>query len=284
MKYALSIYSLSREVKKGNLDWFGVMDKTKELGFDGVEFIEGAFTDKKPNLDDAKKYREYADKIGIEISNLAVPADVLNDAEAYDKLCGWVDVAEVLGVKTMRHDVTGGIKERSWQGYDSVVQQMADVCRRVSEYARTKGIRMMTENHGYFSQDSDRVEKLINTVASDNFGQLVDIGNFLCADENPSVAVGRCAPYAFYVHAKDFIVKSGADTNPGKSFFVSRGGNYLRGTIVGHGDVPVKACLMALKKVNYDGWISIEFEGLEDPCEAAALGLENLKRYVSEVY
>ncbi len=284
MKYAVSIYSLSREVKCGNLDWFGVMDKAKELGFDGVEFIESAFPDKKPCLETAKKYRDYANKIGIEIANLAIPADVINDDGAYDKLCRWVDTAEALGVKTMRHDITGGINERTYQGYGDIVGKAADVCRKVTEYAKTKGIKTMTENHGYFSQDSDRVELLVNTVASDNFGLLLDMGNFLCADENPSNAFGRCAPYAFYVHAKDFLVKSGADTNPGKSFFVSRGGNYLRGTIVGHGNVPIKACLLALKKVNYDGWISIEFEGLEAPCEAVALGLENLKRYVAEVY
>lgn len=284
MKYAVSIYSLSREVKKGNLDWFGVMDKAKEIGFDGVEFIETAFPDKNPCVETAKKYKEYADKIGIEISNLAVPADVLNDENACEKLCRWVDVAEALGVKTMRHDITWGINDRTYQGYRNIVEKVAEKVRIVTEYAKSKGIKTMTENHGSFSQDSDRVELLINTVANDNFGQLVDIGNFLCADENPSQAVGRCAPYAFYVHAKDFIVKSGNDTNPGKSFFISRGGNYLRGTVVGHGNVPVKACLMALKKVNYDGWISIEFEGLEDPCQAVALGLENLKRYVSEVY
>ncbi len=284
MKYSLSIYSLSREVKKGNLDWFSVMDKAKEIGFDGVEFIESAFTDKKPCIEEAKEYREYAEKIGIEIANLAVPADVLNDETAYDTLCKWVDMAEVLGCKTMRHDITGGIKNRTYQGYGDIVKKAADVCRKVTEYAKQKGIKTMSENHGYFSQDSDRVEMLVNTVASDNFGLLLDMGNFLCADENPSVAFGRCAPYAFYVHAKDFIVKSGSDTNPGNSFFVSRGGNYLRGTIVGHGNVPVKACLLALKKVNYDGWISIEFEGLEDPCQAVSLGLENLKRYVNEVY
>lgn len=284
MKYALSIYSLSREVKKGNLDWFGVMDKAKELGFDGIEFIESAFPDKNPCVDTAEKYKEYADKIGIEIANLTVPADVVYGEDICEKLCRWVDVAKALGVKTMRHDICGGIKDRTYQGYGDIVPKAAKTIRKVTEYAKQNGIKTMTENHGFFSQDSDRVELLVNTVANDNFGLLLDMGNFLCADENPSTAFGRCAPYAFYVHAKDFIVKSGSDTNPGKSFFVTRGGNYLRGTVVGHGNVPVKACLLALKKVNYDGWISIEFEGLEDPCEAVSLGLENLKRYVSEVY
>ena len=122
-----------------------------------------------------------------------------------------------------------------------MVERLAKGCRAVADYPAQKGIRTMTENHGFFSQDSLRVEKLINTVASDNFGQLVDMGNFLCADDDPVTAVGRCAPYAFYVHAKDFIVKSGQGVNPGQGFFLSRGGNFLRGTIVGHGDVPVAA-------------------------------------------
>lgn len=33
--------------------------------------------------------------------------------------------------------------------------------------AKEKGIRTMTENHGQFAQDSDRVEMLINTVADE---------------------------------------------------------------------------------------------------------------------
>ena len=32
----------------------------------------------------------------------------------------------------------------------------------------------MVENHGYFAQDSDRVEKLINAVDHPNFGLLLD--------------------------------------------------------------------------------------------------------------
>ena len=45
------------------------------------------------------------------------------------------------------------------------------------------------ENHGFFSQDAYRVEKLINSVACPNFGALIDMGNFLCADVNTIDAV-----------------------------------------------------------------------------------------------
>jgi sugar phosphate isomerase/epimerase len=141
----------------------------------------------------------------------------------------------------------------------------------------------MSENHGFFAQDALRVEKLINAVNNPNYGWLVDMGNFTCADENPAISVGIAAPYAFYVHAKDFIIKPADGPNPGKFFFQSRNGNYLRGTIVGQGNVPVKHCLMALKRAGYDGYVAIEFEGMEDCLLALEAGCENLKRYIAEI-
>ena len=60
--------------------------------------------------------------------------------------------------------------------------------------------------------------------------------------------------------------------------------NYLRGTIIGHGVVPVKQCLSILKKNGYDGYIGVEFEGIEDCIQGISIGLANLRRYVSEVY
>ena len=289
MKFSVSVYSFMQYIQDGRLTPFSCIEKVKEMGFDAIEYVDFAFPENEDPTEYAKKLRAEADRVGLAISNYAVGADFLNgsdgDLEAeVERLKGQVDIAAILGCPTMRHDVTGGIANRTYQGYDNVVERLAKGCRAVAEYAAQKGIRTMTENHGFFSQDSLRVEKLINTVASDNFGQLVDMGNFLCADDDPVTAVGRCAPYAFYVHAKDFIVKSGQGVNPGQGFFLSRGGNFLRGTIVGHGDVPVVQCLRALKGAGYDGYIAIEFEGMEDCVKGVAIGLENLKRYVAEVY
>ena len=87
----------------------------------------------------------------------------------------------------------------------------------------------MVENHGQFCQIPAGVEQLVNTVAHPNFGLLVDVGNFLCADEDPVTAVGRGAPYAFHVHIKDFLYKSGQEDDPGEGFFSTRSGAFLRG-------------------------------------------------------
>jgi sugar phosphate isomerase/epimerase len=67
--------------------------------------------------------------------------------------------------------------------------------------------------------------------------------------------------------------------NPGEGFFKSRGGNYLRGAIVGHGNAPVDQCINILKASGYDGWISLEFEGLENPLTGTSIGCKYLKRF-----
>ncbi|MEG1743118.1 MAG: TIM barrel protein, partial [Clostridia bacterium] len=109
---------------------------------------------------------------------------------------------------------------------------------------------------------------------------LVDIGNFSCADEYNPASVGIMAPYAFHAHAKDFHIKPGNGDNPGDGFFQSRGCNYLRGAIIGHGNVPIRQCINALKRAGYDGYLMIEFEGMEDPLRGISVGMNNLKRFI----
>ena len=88
---------------------------------------------------------------------------------------------------------------------------------------------------------------------------------------------------AIKLGALDFIVKPFTDADPGEGSFRSRGGKYLRGTIIGHGNVPIKQCMYQLKRAGYDDCISIEFEGMEPVFDALRIGLANLKKYWAEV-
>lgn len=285
MKAGVSSYSFAQMLRSGQIKQFDLIAKAKELGFEGIEFVDmpdfGAIT-----VDNAHILREEADKQGMAITSFTFGAELLrgNTKEALDQeveaICKKVDVAAALGVKVLRHDASGG-GNLFYRTFDDALPVLAEGCRRVTEYAQTKGVRTTIENHGRFCQDALRVEKLVHAVNHPNFGLLVDMGNFLCADNEPSLAVGICARYAFHVHIKDFIVKSGHGVNPGTGFFATRGGNYLRGTIAGHGDVPILACLRALKAAGYDGFVSLEFEGCEPNEYALKVGGENIKRFLS---
>lgn len=290
MKISVTTYSYIQLINLCKMTQLDCISKAKEMGFDAIE-IESI------HPHDGSSQRKYAEKLAAEakrlhmpISNFTFGADFLNGSngdtkEEITRVKGMIDIAEILGAKSVRHDATFGYPKeaRKYHGFDDVLPIIADACRLVTEYAATKGIRTMVENHGFFCQDSDRVEKLVNTVAHENFGLLTDMGNFLCSDEDPAIAFGRVAPYAFYAHAKDFHIKNGMAPDPGEGFFMSRNGNYLRGAIIGHGDVPIRHCLKALKQAGYDGYIAIEFEGIEDPILALKIGLANLKRYIQEL-
>lgn len=286
MKTSVSSYSYSAYMKNSGKNQLDLVPLAKEMGFDAIEFTDLCPPEGVSRADFARQIRAEANKVGIEISSYTIGADLLN-AESLDKeverLKGQVDIAAILGVKVMRHDATGGYKgdARTYKTFEDALPVLAEGCRRVTEYAATKGIQTMVENHGQFAQDSVRVEKLVHAVGHPNFGLLCDIGNFLCADDPSVTAVSRVAAFARHVHVKDFHIKSGSEPNPGKGFFTSRGGTYLRGAILGHGNVPVYQCLRILKQSGYDGYVSIEFEGMEDNLPALEIGLVNLKNYIS---
>jgi sugar phosphate isomerase/epimerase len=291
MKIGVSSYSFYNLVSKGLMKQIDVVAKAKEMGFDIIEFSTLTLPEGETPLSFAPRLKEECDRVGIEVGNYTIGADFLTGSNGdwkaeVERLKDEVRTAKVLGAPGMRHDVTRGFAKgyAGPKSFDDALPTLIKGCRAVTEFAAELGIRTMSENHGFFAQDSERVEKLINGVNNPNYGVLLDIGNFLCVDEDPAKAVGRLAPYAFHVHAKDFHIKPGTSPNPGYGWFQSRGGNYLRGAIIGHGDVPVVQCLNIVKNSGYDKVISIEFEGLEEPFEGISLGLENLKRFVKEIW
>jgi len=281
MKVGVSSYSFGQYMSKTGANVFQIIDKAKEIGFDAIEFIDVYAPEGKDKIEQAKEIKAYAADKDIAISSYTIGADMLNNdpEEQFEKLKKELAIAQALGVKCMRHDVTGGFpaSKKTERGFDDCIKIVAPRIRRVTDYAETLGIKTMFENHGFYCQDSDRVEKLINAVGSENFGLLLDMGNFLCADDDPAQAVGKLAPYVIHVHCKDFFVRDGRLPNPGRGWFCSRSGKYLRATIVGQGDVPVQQCIKMLRAYGYKGWFSIEFEGVEENIFALEAGLENVK-------
>lgn len=286
MKISVSSYSFAQYVSTGKMTQLDCVNKAKEMGFDGVEFTNIIAPDGVDPKTVAKKIRDAADKAGIEINaytisaNLYQDTDEKSDAEV-ERLKGQLDIADILGAKVMRHDVCYKLGTvGASRSFDLMLPTIAKNAKRVTEYAEKLGIKTCTENHGYIAQDSYRVEKLFNAVAHGNYGLLVDVGNFLCVDEDPISAVSRVAPYAVHAHLKDFKFSKVPFENGG---FMTRGANYLIGCTIGDGIVPVKQCLAILKRAGYDGYVSLEYEGTDDCILGISRGLENIKKYLSEI-
>ena len=287
MKTCISTYSYHKLIDCGQMTYFSAMDKTKELGIDAIEFSIGKFPEGEDPKEYAVKLRDYAAKIGLPIASYTIGANFLcpDPAAEVERIKGQVDIAAILGAPVMRHDVAW----KFYDGYvglktfDTVLPGLADCIRQVAEYAQSKGVRTCSENHGFFAQDSDRMIRLMEAVNHPNYRLLCDIGNFTCVDEDCAKAVGKVLPIIAHVHVKDMFIRSGLLPNPGRGWFKTRAGNYLRCTILGHGDVPVVQCLSLIKASGYEGYVSLEFEGIEDTLLGIEIGMENLKKYIASL-
>ncbi len=277
MKISVSSYSFQQYIRNGQLTQLSCVQKAHEMGFEAIEFIDLDADTHEARCALARRIREEADRLGMTVNAYTVGANLFGDSEEandaeVERLCRQLDVAKLLGASVMRHDVCYRLgKTGASRSFDLMLPTIAKNARRVTEYGASIGIRTCSENHGFIAQDSDRVERLFNAVAHDNYGILVDVGNFLCVDEDPIQAVSRLAPYAIHVHVKDFKY------NDTKTGIQTRGCRYISGTAVGEGVVPVGQCLAILARAGYDGFVSIEYEGADDCIEGISRGLSTLR-------
>lgn len=283
MKIGLSIYSLSRAIKAGELDILSAIEWVKTNGGEHAEIAQSLLD--MPDM--PAKIVKKAKDVGLDLSSYTVGANFIQPDDAklkaeIERVKKEVDIGGALGVKRMRHDAASRpIPECGIAQYEKDVPRVADACREVADYAKKYGITTSVENHGFFMQKSDRVQKLIQLVGRDNFRTTVDVGNFMCADENSVAAVKNNLPYASHIHFKDFYFRP-FYADPGEGFFKTLSGNYLRGAIVGQGDVDTRAIVKLVKDSGYDGYLSIEFEGMEECRTGSKIGMANLKRMWNE--
>lgn len=284
MKLGISTYSFWQAMEKGEMDVLQAIGHIAAMGGEHAEIVPLGF-DLATTPELVAAIRDKAAAVGIELSNYAIGANFagLSDEEferEIERVLKEVDIAAALGVTRMRHDVAHS-ENRSIARFLSDLPRLAEACRRIADYAAPLGITTSVENHGFYVQASDRVQALIDLVGRPNFRTTLDIGNFVCVDEDPVIAVRNNIPYASMVHVKDFYRRP-AHANPGEGWFRSSGGAYLRGAIAGQGDLDIRSALRIVRESGYDGYLSVEFEGMEPCVQGTRIALDNVRRIWNE--
>lgn len=283
MKIGVSSYSFAQIIDAGVIEQAEAVDKAHELGFEAIEFTDLAGETWDKQAEYATKIRKKADDLGMDIIAYTVGADLYQPEKfekEIDRIKKQLDIAKILGVPVLRHDACWSLKKQGKaRSFGMMLPEIAEAVIEITKYAETLGIKTCVENHGLIAQDSYRMEQLFNAVAHDNFGLLIDMGNFVCADEDSASAVSRLANYAFHVHAKDMEVHPYEYGKGG----LTRGCNRFVGVSVGEGIIPIEQNLRILKCAGYDGNISIEYEGEKDCIEGIKIGFNNLKNAIAKV-
>lgn len=214
MKAGISTYSLLEAIESGEMDIFDVLQWTADHGGEHVEIVPYGFT-LVDNESLAAKVREKAEELGLLLSSYSMPADFVKDTEEefeqeVDRVKKHVDLLHFMNIRHLRHDVTAFTlppEKRTIEYFENNLPRMVEGSQRIADYAATFSITTTIENHGMAVQHSDRVQRVLQAVNKPNFKTTLDIGNFMCVDEDPLVGVTKNLPYASLVHVKDFYIR-----------------------------------------------------------------------------
>ncbi|MDR1157973.1 MAG: AMP-binding protein [Oscillospiraceae bacterium] len=132
--------------------------------------------------------------------------------------------------------------------------------------AAAHGVTLLVETNGVYS-DTARLSALLERVAHDAVAALWDIHHpYRFANETPEQTVQNLGAYIKYVHVKDSVAEGGA----------------IRYRLMGQGDLPIDEMIGALRSINYDGYISLEWvKRWADDLEDAGVVIPHYAYYMS---
>ena len=320
MKLGISSYCLSYYLYREEMTIFEVMDWAKAAGAEHIELVPFGLpligTDGEVNGKYIEDIRRHAERLALPLSAFSLNACVIKQSEAerreeVARIKKYIDICRMLGIKKMRHDTCSGAHpegrntpeqfEADFPVFVSAIQELAD-------YAGEFGMSTTLENHGLYVNGADRMIRLLLAAGRKNVGLTVDVGNYLCVDDDPLSAVKKSLPYADMIHMKDFYVRKYENMLPQQGMYVegpSKGkpgfpanveewrarplmlgyvgtaskNNILRGAILGQGDMDIPRILGIIKASGYDKEISIEFEGMEERKAATEYCMDTVRYF-----
>lgn len=256
-RYPISLaqWSLHREIETGKLNPFDFPKAAKELGFDAIEWVNQLYEKEIDSMGlDAviERWKDESEKHNLK--NILIMVDGAGDLSDKDKAKRdnavemhkkYVDAAAYLGCHAIRVNTFGTFNADEW------VDATYDGLKRLSEYAETKNISVLAENHGWFSSDPRLLIPVIEKVDMENCGTLADFGNW-CIKRTKDENWGDCAEEYPDKYEGFERLMTKAQAVSAKAYEFDEDGNETT--------LDFKKFIQIVKDSNYEGHISVEYE------------------------
>lgn len=231
--------------------WPKILDFAAEHQFASIE-LRGILT----NMDLTKVPELAPDRIGeakrqlkahgLTVSCLGASAqmhdrDPVKHAAQLDEARRFIDLAHALEAPYVRVFGNEYVKDVP---RDEMLAHIGGALHELGDYARPRGVTVIIESHGDFT-DSPALVEILQKADSPNVALLWDAHHtFVSGKEEPEDTVRQLGRYIRHTHLKDSVPD----------------GNDRRYVLTGTGDVPVKRQIAALAKIGYRGFYSFEWE------------------------
>ena len=213
----------------------------QELKFEGIELhnIHGSmFTDKDGAFYDytsaATVRRLFEMKLSIPcIDAICNPGDDDGFDYAVEEISKCIDIAHNIKTPYVRVKTDKNAK----------AENINRVISSVLESAEKAGVTILLETTGIFS-DTALLHEMLNSFASDSVAALWDMHSpYFDNNEDAEQTVKNLGAYIRHVHIKDATVDNGE----------------ISFCLIGEGQLPIADAMLALRSINYDGFISLEW-------------------------
>jgi sugar phosphate isomerase/epimerase len=242
-----------------------------EMGFDGVELLHVQMTDESNSA--LQRHKQRAFSLGLDLMGFSTHQTFLDPDPAVRKknvelTIRQIELAYALGIPTMRVN-TG--RWNTSKDFDALMANrgieptkpgytdedgfgwVIDCFGQCTKAAEKCGVCLGLENHWGLGRTPEGVVRIVKAINSPWLQVTLDTGNFL---EDPYDKLEMIAPFATLVQSKTYY------------------GGGLWYTL----DLDNDRIAKMLAKHKYQGYISLEFEGKDDPLQGVPHSLAMLRK------
>ena len=274
VKFAISSYSFWH-FTENKVPIEVAIDAAAELGVSGVDVLHQQMESEDTSY--LNKLKRYAWVNGVDLINLSIHQDFVDPdpekrkkAIEHTKHC--IELAYQMGIPAIRlnsgrwdtvesFDKLMELKgqEPPIEGYnkDDAFKWCIDSIKKCIPTAEEHGVVMALENHWGISATPEGLLHIVNAVDSQWLGILMDTGNFL---KDPYNDLKKIVNKTVLVSAKTYY----------------GGGEWYSL------DLDYKRIARVLQNANYNGYVTLEFEGKEDAKTAVPKSIKRLRKAFEE--
>ncbi len=230
-----------------DFSWEDIYSLAKDFGFRGIEmrglggniFSPSASPFKTENI---AATRAQLERLKLEICCLSTGC-ALRYAERREETVAeirkYIALAKAIGTPFIR--ILGDLTAEPTDDFDdaNVIEPM----KTLAEEAEDAGVTLLIETNGVYS-DTSRLASVLAAIGHDSVGALWDMHHpYRFAGESPETTIQNLGAFIKYTHIKDSEVINGD----------------VCYRIMGEGDLPIDDFMSALRSINYEGYVSLEW-------------------------
>ncbi|HZK57344.1 MAG TPA: AMP-binding protein [Clostridia bacterium] len=230
-----------------NFSWTEIYSMASDLGFNGIEVRglgEDIYAVKAQPFTESqlpqtiKKLAELRLEIPCLSSGCCLKFSE-NAEKNHEEIVEYILLASKLGTPYIR--ILADLEPHTTGEVDDNV--ILSALERLIPLAEEKGVTLLVETNGVYA-DTARLCKLLDNISSDAVAALWDINHpYRFVGETPEQTVQNLGAYIKHVHVKDSIMENGT----------------VKYQMMGEGDLPIDEVMMALRSINYEGYLSLEW-------------------------